>query len=646
MSATQNLPLYQSNGSPDWALIENIDARQLSETHLATGEPASACKLSRGSSSLGTDNGALSVAAGSVVVNGEAHDIADQPVDIPYGDNEPRRDVVYVDGDGNVQVRLGQPGPLVWDDGLSPTSQTLKNAYRPAPPDLVSTSGYILGVVTVEANAASLPTRDCIHDLRIGAPVATPAKGSLDRPYTELSADMAEDEVRSIINGAGDGATFWIEPGSSWRVAGTLTFPDGCRVFGNTPMRGAGSPTFIKDFDGPLASVGAYSTFHNVDFHGKKVNYTGNVVEGGSGRTTRNTTFYQCNFRNGAGDGYHAPDNYFMTWMGCLIQDNEGWGVWFGVGENPHNQMLGPCYIGGNGAGGIYQASYGRNQQFYSYIGNNGGPGIQFDDPGNRGGFVGFAFRGALVNNNGPAYLVTGGSQRNHRILDTQIANNAAAPDAGLTTPVGQIHVEGGSLGLELSGGQGYGHGQLINTAAAPAAVVVDSPSDVFKGNVDGSSLAFERRGETVVDGTISVKRSGPLSRIHLSSNQSIPNETFTKVDFDASTDDALGGADTANGQITLPADGSYSVLANIRAVGVPDGSRIIARIDVDGVELARADSHSAVSGGDALTARVSDGRGLDGGRNVTALAWQDTGSALDLRAVESETFLVVTGDN
>ena len=62
-------------------------------------------------------------------------------------------------------------------------------------------------------------------------------------------------------------------------------------------------------------------------------------------------------------------------------------------------------------------------------------------------------------------------------------------------------------------------------------------------------------------------------------------------------------GADTANGQVMLPADGTYSVLANIRAV-VSDGSRIIARIDVDGDELVRADSRAAASGTRSLLVR------------------------------------------
>ena len=639
MSTTQSLPLFQANSQPDWALLENIDSRQLSETHLARDEPGSACRLTRGTGSLGSDNGALSVDAGRVVVNGTAHDIAEQSVDIPYGDGEPRRDVVYVNGDGEVTVRIGQPGPLVWDSELSATAQNLLNAHRPAPPDLVSTSGFVLGVVTVEANSATLPAQDCIHDCRIGAPSAYPIGGTVEHGHTVITSDWTGQEVVDEINNPTDGNVFKVDPGAEWFLPETLSPPPGTIIFGKDSLANP-DRTFIKGFNGPLIDVPNFLSLFNVSFHGNKSDYSGHVAE-----LTKSRDVYaqNCKFRAAAGDGWHQEDGFFNTFVGCRFQSCDGWGAWLGSSENPHNQWLGPCYIGSNGVGGVYQASYGRSQQMFAWIGDNGGPGIQFDDPNSQGGFVAFAFRGSIVNNEGPAYLATGGNQRNHRLIDTQIAGNAEAPDASLTDPVGHIQVESGSLGLKIEGGQAYGHSQLIQASDRPAVIVLESPSDVFKGSVDGSNLAFELRGSATVDGAISTERSGPLSRVYLSSSQSIPNETFTQVAFDATTSDALGGADTANGQIAIPVDGTYSLVANARFIGATQGSRVIARIDAGGSEAARADSHAAISGGGTITARVSDSRQLTSGDSVSAHVWQDTGGSLDLRSAESETFLAVT---
>lgn len=134
---------------------------------------------------------------------------------------------------------------------------------------------------------------------------------------------------------------------------------------------------------------------------------------------------------------------------------------------------------------------------------------------------------------------------------------------------------------------------------------------------------------------------SQTLARIWPSATgQSIPDSTFTQLQFDTTTTDSLDGADPSNDRITIPADGTYALTLNIRFNVVPDGSRIIARIDAGGAEVARADSHAAVSGGGTLTARVSDARTLAAGDSVTGWAWQDTGASADLKMNETETFL------
>lgn len=135
----------------------------------------------------------------------------------------------------------------------------------------------------------------------------------------------------------------------------------------------------------------------------------------------------------------------------------------------------------------------------------------------------------------------------------------------------------------------------------------------------------------------------GGSTRLYASATgQSIPNKSFTTIQYDTATDDGLGGADTAGNQITVPSAGTYLFINNVRLVGVPSGSRAIARIDAGGTELARADSHAAVSNGGTLAGRVSDVRALAAGDSVTGLVWQDSGGALDPRMNEAETFLAV----
>lgn len=104
----------------------------------------------------------LSVAAGDVLVDGTVHTLSQTDVGIDAANSTyPRRDVVYVDSSGAVQVAKGAP------EAQEPTGQGLSRFefYRPAPPDLNATNGTVVAEVWVAAGASSLDSAD-IRDRR------------------------------------------------------------------------------------------------------------------------------------------------------------------------------------------------------------------------------------------------------------------------------------------------------------------------------------------------------------------------------------------------------------------------------------------------------------------------------------------------
>lgn len=169
------------NQTPDTALRETCNAKAALGTHLATDAASDALFVQRGTGTLGDAQGALDVQPGTGLVGETEHTISSlTSVDIGTGDGNPRRDVVYLNANGSLAVAEGSPAPFAWDEALNEDERTISNAYRPAPPDLADTPALALAVITVPANATTLPT-GAISELRAEAPAGTGvATGAVD----------------------------------------------------------------------------------------------------------------------------------------------------------------------------------------------------------------------------------------------------------------------------------------------------------------------------------------------------------------------------------------------------------------------------------------------------------------------------------
>jgi len=117
--------------------------------------------------SPGTNDLTVQVAAGAAVFDGSAISVSAQNnVSLAAADpDDPRKDVVYLDGNGTLRVATGIPEPA------QPSDQIRRATYRPAPPDLSATDAVVLAEVWVPAGANDIVADD-ISDRRLFADAA------------------------------------------------------------------------------------------------------------------------------------------------------------------------------------------------------------------------------------------------------------------------------------------------------------------------------------------------------------------------------------------------------------------------------------------------------------------------------------------
>lgn len=129
--------------------------------------------------SPGTDDMTVQVASGSIFFDGDSVDVAAQD-NVPLAASDstyPRKDVVYLDGNGDLQVATGGAEAAV------PTGEVRFKTRRPAPPDLSATAATVVAEVWVPAGASDISSAD-VRDRRQEADISV-NKGS----FTEVNAD-------------------------------------------------------------------------------------------------------------------------------------------------------------------------------------------------------------------------------------------------------------------------------------------------------------------------------------------------------------------------------------------------------------------------------------------------------------------------
>lgn len=135
----------------------NVQAMSLAGYAVVSG-----CAVSLNTGTLGAGNSALQVAAGSVRHNATDVTVAGQNVDVEKGGNQPRKDVVFIDSNGDAQVRKGKPTEP------DPSNAKRTTAESPSPDSFSDYGGVVLAEIWVGKSATTL-TSDDILDRRVAA---------------------------------------------------------------------------------------------------------------------------------------------------------------------------------------------------------------------------------------------------------------------------------------------------------------------------------------------------------------------------------------------------------------------------------------------------------------------------------------------
>jgi hypothetical protein len=128
--------------------------------------------------SPGTNDMTVQVAAGTILFGGTKVDVSAQdnvaldPADSTY----PRKDLIYLDSDGTLQVERGGPEPA------KPSTNVRFQTRRPAPPELTSTDAVVVAEVWVEDGVGDIASAD-VRDRRFESDLAA-ATARADELYT------------------------------------------------------------------------------------------------------------------------------------------------------------------------------------------------------------------------------------------------------------------------------------------------------------------------------------------------------------------------------------------------------------------------------------------------------------------------------
>jgi hypothetical protein len=144
----------------------------------------------------------VNVADGEILFDGTVTSVAAQTVTLSAADpDDPRKDVVYLDGTGTAQVAEGTPASAL------PSGERDRKTFQPSPPDLSATDAVPVAEVWVEAGVTSLSSGD-IRDRRLDIDVSfgTVNAKVLDTEQFESTFYASDDaELDNILSKLSDG---------------------------------------------------------------------------------------------------------------------------------------------------------------------------------------------------------------------------------------------------------------------------------------------------------------------------------------------------------------------------------------------------------------------------------------------------------
>ncbi|WP_257628755.1 hypothetical protein [Haloplanus salinarum] len=183
-----------SNGEPLQALDINAHIRK--DEGYAVLDVDDRCEVTVDSGDLGQSD-TLEIKPGDIIFDGDRIRVSRQSVRIAHADpNDPRKDVVYVDDNGNAKVSSGNP------EASQPTNQTHGMTERPVPPDLKSTPSVVLAIIWIPAGVSTIAKSDVL-DRRLFAEVTV---GTADTLALDISGrryvESGEVELITTLNGS------------------------------------------------------------------------------------------------------------------------------------------------------------------------------------------------------------------------------------------------------------------------------------------------------------------------------------------------------------------------------------------------------------------------------------------------------------
>lgn len=358
-------------------------------------------------------------------------------------------------------------------------------------------------------SAAEIVRRETLKEARAAGNPLAMLNASL-KGVEVIDGTMTEAQVRKTIAGGKAGDLFFLEPRNTWTLTDTLHIPEGVSLVGtyNGGARGW-QPTFVKGFDGPLATVTRFVTLYGLFFEGNKGAYAGDgiVAVGGrpqKGKITdsgiRELRMIRVAVYRNRGHGYVMKSgHYFSEFKFCTFDRNDGYAVVYDrIRSHNTDNLWTKCHFAQNrkGAFAFYSVENSSIWQHCEFF-HNGGPafthflihkklghGKKGIGPRPSFGAGALTIRNCIMRDHaGPVWLQRGGRAESIVFEDCRLKHNGfphrsgplkGTPDAGksmqelfgLAGPVsGLMHVEGGHLSAELRGGFAWDNGEYIFSA-------------------------------------------------------------------------------------------------------------------------------------------------------------------------------------
>jgi len=244
-----------------------------------------------------------------------------------------------------------------------------------------------------------------------------------------------------------------------------------------------------------------------------------------------------------------------------------------------------------------------------------------------------------VINNDGvdADFQVKGDNEDNLIFADA----SADRVGIGTATPSVRLDIESSAAedGIDINNTAADGDPRLAFQLSGTSVFTMgidDGDADKFK--IGTTAIGTNTRMTIDSDGIISLDTQS-RARAYISADQSIPNNSWTKVEFDAEDFDQQSEFDSAtNYRFTATVTGYYQVNCRVEFDYHTAGSRGIA-IYVNGAVNSYG---SSFMGSAAIGALVNDIVYLTAGQYIEVFVFQDSGGALDLNSGSETSYISI----